>query len=361
MNQRFLILCTSILLLFSCSSPQKLYEKGKYFKAFDAALNDVKSKKKDRKNLVLLNKAFSKMIDEAVGKMYYLEDGYEVKDLRYNLEQYEEVDKRYVKGRSYLDDDNIIKYKEFETDKFQLVDDAYLEGKALLVFYEESKNKIDAQNAYLHFELVYNYGSGYSDLDQLLSESKIAGTIVYLVDADLDSDFSYQWEVDRKFDNLEGQDGFVKILYDNRDQTGDCVVELDFARLDVDENDSEFVQNYSKEIIDSYTTEVDTSGKTIKTPVYKEVSGSVRTVTITKRVSWRIDLEILKSNINCNLNQDRFSASVVDKVETYDIRGDERAIPQEFLNNTNQEIEDTDDMVDELLDQLYDKIRNYFY
>lgn len=361
MNFRYLILIPLFIGLSSCSSPQKLYEKGKYFKAFDSVLSELQSNKKKRKNTILLNKAFSKMIDLAYDNMYYLDNGYEVNELRYNLEQYAKVDVRFVKGRSYLDENNKIKYEAFESDKFQLISDAYEEGKALLDFFKESENKIDAQNAFLHFELVKKYGYGYTDINQWLKLAKVAATVVYNVDADLDSDFSYQWDVDRKFDNLEGEEGFVKILYDNNIESADCFVELDFSRLDVDERDSESIQSYTKEIIDGYSTQTDTSGNTIKTPIYKEVTGSVKTILITKTLSWRVDLEIKKSNINCNLKQERFTASVVDKVEIHEIRGDERAIPSDLISNSNEELEDTDDMVDEILNQLYIKIRNYFY
>jgi hypothetical protein len=361
MNYRLLVLLSFLFFLTNCSSPQKLYEKGKYFKAFDSVLGDLKGNKKNRKDVLLLNKSFSKMIDISRDNMVFLEDGYKVHDLEYNFEQYEEVDKRYVKGRSFLDDNNTVKYEKFNNEEITLVLDTYEEGNALLAFFEESKNKIDAQNAYYHFELVKQYGTGYNDVDQLIKDAQIAGTVIYNVDADLDSDFSYQWDVDRKFDNLEGEEGFVQIVYDNSYVDGDCYVELDFSRLDVDESDNESVQNYTKKIIDGYTTTVDTSGKTIKKPIYKEVSGSVTTVSIRKTVSWIVDIEITKSNVNCNLRQDRFKASVVDQVEIHEIKGDERAVPSEYLSNSNENIEDTDDMVDELLEILYDKIRNYFY
>lgn len=361
MNYKLYIFLAFLFIFANCSSPQKLYEKGKYFKAFDSVLGDLKGNKKNRKDVVLLNKAFSKMIDVSKDNMVFLDDGYKVNDLQYNFEQYEEVDIRYVKGRSFLDDENRLKYENFNNEEIKLVSDTYEEGNALMVFFEESKNKIDAQNAFFHFELVKEYGTGYNDIFQLIKEAKLAGTVIYNVDADLDSDFSYQWDVDRRFDNLEGEEGFVQIVYDNSYIEGDCSIQLDFSRLDVNERDNESIQNYTKEIIDGYTNEIDTSGKTIKKPIYKKVSGSVKTVSYRKTVSWIIDIEFIKSNVNCNLRQERFKASVVDEVVIHEIRGDERAVPSEFISNTNEEIEDTDDMVDELLEVLYDKIRNYFY
>lgn len=353
----------AIILLFclGCSSPQKLYEKGKYFKAFDSAFSDLKSGKKDRDNKILLNKAFSKMIDVAREQMVYLENGYQIRDLQDNFEQYEEVDKRYVKARAYIDEDNRTKYDIFYQEEVRLIANTYEEGKALMDFFEESKNKLDAQNAYLHFELVSKYSRDYPDIQKWLDESIEAAIVVYNVYADLDSDFSYQWDVDRKFNDLEGEDGFLQIVYDDNSVEADCKVELDFSRLDIDERKNQSSQNFSKEIIDGYKTETDTSGNSVQVPIYKEVYGSVNTVSLIKSISWSVEIEVLKSTINCNLDETRYRAIVDDQVEIYELEGDERAIPSEYKNQSVEELEDTDDLVDELIEKLYDSIKKHFY
>lgn len=359
MKLQYYILFVLILGLTNCSSPQKLYEKGKYFKAFDSVLGDLKSGKKTRKNNVLLNKAFSKMIDETRNKLYSLEDGYDVSDLQYNFDQYEEVDSRYSKGRSFLDDDNDLKYEGLRSEKSNLVRNAYEEGKDLMAFFGQSNNKLDARNAFHHFELVEQYGSDYDDIDQLLYDSKSAAMILYHIETDLDSDFSYEWDIDRKFDDLEGESGFVRIYYENNIDYADCYIRLEFSRLDVDERDRSSTQNFSENIIDGYSTKTDTSGNTIETPIYKEVTGSVKAISITKNVEWKVDLKIIKSSINCDMREKRFRADVEDKVEEYEIRGDERAIPQEYKTNSTDRLERTDDMVEDLIDELYTQIRRY--
>ena len=351
----------SLLLIISCASPKKLYEKGKYFKAFDSVLNEIEDGKKDRKNLVLLNKSFAKMIDLARDEMKVLEDGYKINELRDNFDQYEKVDSRYEKGRQYLDDANKEKYVGFNQEKVQLVEDTYLEGKDLMAYFEESNRKLDARNAYYHFELVRENSNAYDDIESLLREAKEKAIILYNIDADLDSDFSYQWDVDRRFDDLEGEEGFYKIVYDYSEGSEDCRVELDFARLDIDEKENESKKSYTVQVIDGYETKTDTSGNTVEVPIYKDVSGTVILTIVTKTVSWRIDLELLKSNQNCDLKERRFRESVEDKIEIVRLEGDQRAIPDEYKNRTNEKLEDTDDMVDDLLDKLYRDVRNYIY
>lgn len=361
MKVQYIFLFALIIGLGSCSSPQKLYEKGNYFKAFDSVLGDLKGGQKNRKNSVLLNKSFSKMIDVTRDKLYVIKDGYDVKELEHNFEQYDEVVKRYAKANAFLKDESDAKYDGLLTEKDDLINDAYLEGVSLMDYFSESNKKEDARIAYYHFELVEKYGIGYENIEELMEESKLAATLFYHIEVDLDSDFSYRWDINRKFDNLEGQSGFVRIFYDTGMSNADCNIELDFSRLDVDERERSNSQNFSKEIIDGYTTKTDTSGNTIQTPIYKEVQGSVRTVSITKNVYWEIDLELKHANANCDLREKRFRAGVEDKIEQYDIRGDERAIPQEYKNKLDGRLESTDDMVDDLIDELYTQVRRYLY
>ena len=350
-----------LILVSGCSSPQKLYEKGKYDKAFDSVLSDLKQNK-NRKNKTLLNKSFSKLIDSARDKMIDIKNGYDVSDLISNLEEYYEVDQRYKKGKVYLDSDNITKYEKLNIEKHFVLDVAYEEGKSLMKDFEESGNKFDARNAYYHFSLIDEYGDRYEGMDQYLLQSYEAATLVYNVVADLDYDYSYKWDVDRQFDNLEGKEKFVKIVYDSPSNIGDCLIELDFSRLDEDIRTRSDSRSYNKEIIDGYTTVTDTSGRTREVPIYKTVKGEVITKRVTKTVAWRVDIEIRRSSSNCNLRERRFYADEDDSVEEYEIRGDTRAIPSQYFNNNNKSyLEKTDDMVDDILDDLYREIRDYLY
>jgi len=219
-----------------------------------------------------------------------------------------------------------------------------------------------AREAYHHFILVDKYCSvDYENIDELLRDAIVGGTVVYNVSADLGFDIQYQWEVNRRFDDLEGNQNFRAIVYDGFSNQGDCLVELDFSSLDVNFQENNSTQNYSEEIQDGYTTKVDTSGREIKIPKYVTVTGSVTTRRITKTVSWRMELDVRSMNPDCDLREERFSRYVADEVEQYDIAGDERAIPSQFRSNNRQELESTDDMVDDLIDDLYRDVYNYLY
>lgn len=358
------LLCLATLIMFcisSCSSPQKLYEKGKYDKAYDAALSEVKEKK-DRKSKLLLNKAFAKWLDDVRTGMIVLADGYEIGDLTHNLDLYAAVDDRYAQGSVYLDDENHIKYDKIMVDRDAEIDATYDEGLALLADYRTNQEKRNAQAAYYHFRLVDEYGnSDYPELDQLMSDALDLGTIVYNVTAQLDFGLSYEWDVDRRFDDMEGREGFVQVVYNGPSSVGDCQVVCDFSRLDENYRTNVSNQNFSKEVEDGYKTHVDTSGNSINTPIYRTVTGTVQTTRTSKIIAWQVDLEVRNVTGHCDLREYRFTEQVVDEVDEYATSGDDRAIPSQYFQQNNQRLEDTDDMVDDLIDELYRDIRAYIF
>ncbi|MEE9440238.1 MAG: hypothetical protein V3V14_14625 [Saprospiraceae bacterium] len=366
MKLRTAFLSLLILTIFSCSSPKKLYEKGNYIKAYTKVLEKLE-KKKNRKDKVLLNKSFSKIIDEARAKILGLEDGYKISELERSLESYQKVEELYNKGYKYLDQENLTRYDVFDEEGNQLVRNTYVEANDLMNFYQESKNKLDARNAFYHYELVEEYGDDrvvddFNRLDKLKEIAKYAGTVLYNVTTELNFEFSYKWDVERTFDNIEGYRGFKKVLYESNSDEIDCDIVLDFGRVDVDKDQSKTSKNYSKEITDGYTTKTDTNGVVTKIPIKKKIEGTVVTYKIVKRVTWNIDMEMHARNNNCDLRSKRFTEYVTDEIQEYEVRGDKRAIPTKFLNNNqNNRLEDTDDMVDDVIDELYDEVRSYIY
>lgn len=361
MKSKLFLLILLIPLCVGCSGPQKLYEKGNYKKAYDKALSELK-KSKNRKMKTLLNKSFSKMIDDARGDIIDLDERYEYTALVANLEIYEEVRDRYNKGQQFLDEDNILKFDNFQERGELFVMDAYEVGLNYMREYEETKLKVYAQDAFQYFSLVDTYGlDEYQNLESLIQNSLELGIVIYNIHLDLSFDRSYSWELDHQFDDLEGKSGFIQIVYDRPISNEDCLVELDFSQLEERYDERSSSRTYSQKIQDGYTIQVDTSGNETKVPKYITVEGTVITNRITKALSWIVDLEVRSVTQNCNLKEERFYEGIEDVIEKYEIRGDERAIPSEYFNTTNSEFENTPRMVDDLIDELYREVRNYLY
>ena len=359
--QRLLFSLIIIMLISACSGPQKLYEKGKYSKAYDKALSKLK-KGKDRKMKTLVNKAFFKMIDQTRDELIDLNRNFDLVDAERNLKKYDEVRERFEAGETFLTDENVEKNAGLRDEKEGLVSDVYEGGLAFMNDYNSSQQKVNAREAFAYFSVVDKYCSNdYPNMDQLLNESFEAGTVVYNVNVDLNFEQEYRWEVNRKFDDLEGRQGFTRIVYDRQGNVGDCLVELDFDSLDEDLQESTSTKNYSEKIEDGYTIQKDSTGKEIKITKYKTVTGSVTTRRISKRIKWRVNLDVRSMNGDCNLKEERFSEELIDEVDQFEISGDQRAIPSQYTRNNNEKLESTDDMVDDLIDELYRDIYDYLY
>jgi len=360
MKHSFIILLISTLFL-ACSSPKELYEKGKYDAAFDKVLNDLK-KKKNKKNKVLLNKSFSKLIDEQRGELVDIYNDPSYDDLKKNLKAFEEIEKRYDKGKSFLDDDNEAKYDKFIKEKAFNLDKVYDDGNTLMESYSGRNEKVYAQNAHLYYQL-YDKFSDETDpqIQKLLEESLIKGTIVYAVSSDLLFELSQEWSVNRKFDDLEGWKGFTKVIYDNFENNADCKVVLEFRDLRSRDNQESLTRDFNKEVQDGYEEKQDTSGNIIKVPKYINVQGSVVTNRITRTYGWTIELSSRNVSGHCDLRDERFYAEVYDRIEQYEIYGDERAIPSQYFNDRDQRFRNEDDMIELLIEELYDQVENYIY
>ena len=302
------------------------------------------------------------MIDQTRDELIYLDRNFELYEAESNLKKYDGVGERFEAGKTYLTDENVLKFLSFKAEKEALVADVYDGGLLLMDEFKTSQRKEVAREAFAYFSLVNKYCStDFPNMNELLNTSFEAGVVLYNVNVDLNFDQTYRWEVNRKFDDLEGQKGFVRIVFDSPGNVGDCLVELEFDRLDVDFQDRTSTKNYSGEVEDGYTTKTDISGQVIKVTMYKTVTGSVTTKRITKRVRWRVNLDVRSMSSDCMLKEERFSEEVTDEIEKYESSGDIRVMPYKFLQKNTSKLENTDKLVEEIIDELYRDIYNYLY
>lgn len=84
-------------------------------------------------------------------------------------------------------------------------------------------------------------------------------------------------------------------------------------------------------------------------------------ITRTKTVTWEADVRVNALTPNCSVSSENFEdfyQSVAREVRT---SGDERAIPEEYLDAPKEQFIEEDDMVEQILEDLYEQIvRAYF-
>ncbi len=365
MKIKLLVFLAAIAIL-SCHSPQELYKDGKFTKAYTKTLKNLK-KKKSRKAKVLLNKAFIKMVEESQANMHSFGNNYRIRDIKSNLIEYRDIADYYQDGKQFLKKEARDIYTKFKTEGTDFFSEVYSMADSHMEDFGNSNNgnKRDAQKAYLLYDLLKNNGDSsspkYRQLDKDLATSYDAAIVVYNVEMDMFFN-DFRWEIERRFDDLEGESGFNVFRFNEKFDNYDCKLVLYFDDVDVDIDQSESSRTFTERILDGYDTRTDTSGHTVKKPRYVDVQGEVITLSTRKTVSWTVELvSRYNQSSDCNIRSDRFRAYEQDEAKKYQVRGDQRAIPSQYLNSSGDRLKDTKDMVEDVLDELYYEVRRYLY
>lgn len=353
------------LFLMSCASPQKSFNKGDYAKAYKSALKNLKKGKKNRKDKTILNKSFQQIYDEKQADIASLMGSSFIEDWELAYKEYGELIDYYDDGRQYLDDKYSIKMKFVDEDSKKLGDDialSYYElGLDQMALFRESNNKLHAQDANVYFQKVVAYGGAQADLDALLQVSYEQGIVQILVEAYAPFEQRYNWEIDRQFSDIERESsGFYVYSYERVLTEPDCSMQIDLSSIDRRVDEDRNFQTFTEQIQDGYDSRTDTSGVTTRVPRYIDVQGQVTTISENITYRWRAAVSFRGNREYCDFRSRNFEAEEIVRNERYELSGDQRAIPDRY-NRDNYSSEDQDDIVDELLDDLYRDIRRSYF
>jgi len=352
-------------MLIACSSPQKSFEKGNYEKAYKAVLKDLRKGKKNRKDKSILNKSFNELFKQKTIEAERYLSSNEIEDWEVAYGEYDELIDLYREGKGYLDNSYDSSMEGVIDEYEQLGQDIainYFElGNMSMDGYYEGYNKSYAQDAFLFYEKTASYDLDYPAIDSLLDDSYKLAVVNILVEANAPFERSYEWEIDRRFSDIERESkGFYQITYERNLLNVDCALEMDFSSLDSYVREDRTREQFSEEIEDGYESRVDTSGKTTRIPIYRTVTGEVTTIREVLTFRWRVAVGVRGDRDYCDFRNRTFDAEENTSRERYELSGDRRAIPARYDRRQN-DFEDEDDLVEDLIDQLYREISNYYF
>ena len=362
------LLITMGILLIACNSPKKFLEGGNYEKAFQKALNSLEKDKGTRDDKNVLIKAFNEMLKETYTAKEQLGDFQEIEDAIAMYDQISGVNTQYNLGKQWLKNDYETKMRTLNAEQEELrvsiAESFWTYAQEDIASYQETGVKAAAQSAYANLQQVKSYNGDYAELDQLTAamyDNSIINVAIYA--AERFGNWN-EWDIDREFDDLARRDrGWYRFDYKPINADGyDCVMEIQLYDLDLNRYERSNVENFSKEIEDGYTTKIDTSGNTINVPIYRTVTGSASVNTITTVVEWSAAVQWSSQNGDCQYYSQRFNEEEDEACQIIQTSGDERAIPNQYLNqysNVNCDFEDR--LREEVLEDLVDAIaREYF-
>jgi hypothetical protein len=401
-NNTITVLMSTVFVLFACSSPQKTYESGDYEKAYKVALRVIEKKGQDDiSSLKVLRNSLQQLATKGdyektyelalkefqIGlanqqtrsilaqSMQYFFDDYRIKadsllqsdsanDWQTVLNVNNKLYQYHLESSPYLD-------HEFDEALFSVTDEAVIINENLFQYYfdkgqnalqqfENSGLKRYAQNAYYSFIKAKNYNPPQpEEINSLIRSAAAKGTVNYLIESNTRSIRSFSWEIDRMFDDLEGQSTFLNVSYEGIMPNADCSITLNFDDPDIDISDDVDRRRFEEEIVVDYEVEVDTSGNETKTPIHETVEGIVETTTLTKTIRLEVHIDVYSKTRNCDVDDESFYASATTSKSTYKLSGDERAIPSRYKNRSDGEFEDEDDIIEDLLEELYEEVADY--
>ena len=363
-----MLLLLSFGIVLSCGSPSKLLTSGKYDKAFEKALSGLEKGKNKRENKSVLLKAFNESIKDTEEEVEILLVNPDIKYAVKAYNEYEQLNEQYQSGREWLSTDYGNKMTDINADqesvRLNIVDSYWAYSQEDIDNFESTDRKIYAQSAFENLEKFEQYGGESTDLKTLKERMYEAGIVKVNVVAEQRWSFSNDWDIDNTFDNLErASTGWFDITYDGIGQDYDCLMQISLSDIDYDVRQNRNTQQFSEQIQDGYTTQIDTSGNTIQIPKYVTVNGTVITYQTRVTGEWRAQVEWQSRNGECDFRDQRFSADEFEDCEYYETSGDQRAIPSQFRNQSafRDDCDVEEELRDELLDDLYNDIRREYF
>lgn len=362
----FTITVFSLFSLTACLSPKKKFDAGNYEAAFKTALKNLQKDKKTAPiNYDFLVKSLDKIYLADRKEIGYYETANDWKEWEKAYKINNDLLDKMEAASPFIGDKFAFNYQKSLEKEAELRDslaDKLMElGEENLNVSIETGNKYLAQDAFNYFRKAEKYGVPRLNLISLYQLCHDYGTLIYRVSANAPFDLSYNWEIDRTFENVQSHQNFVKVIYEQNASNIDCDIQLDFKSLNINERKREISQDFEESIISGYETVTDTSGFATRQEIRQTVRGTVTTKTITKKAQWRVYVHIKGYSDNCQLSERNWCVDTKSTIEKYDLSGDRRAIPQIYKRASFKKLTSDDDMAEELIDDIYRLFRqNYF-
>ncbi len=360
------ILLLTIVLITSCASPQKILNNGNYEKAYKLALKELKKGKSMTKNRSVVSESLEQIMNEVMSESNALKNSYELADVELAIKKYDGLLAKIEESKVYLRDKFEMEGELLKSEQTELVN---MVGKEYFAvgseLYDEAIGKGDkllGQDAYLNLAKAYEYNHDHPDLESLLEESLEFARVIYLIEARAPFDITYNWEIDRVFDDLEDINDIFKVfIYEDNVQSGkvDCEIDIRFDNIDFGIQERNDERTYKEEIVTGIEEITNSDGTITKKDITEIVEAYVLTKEIRKIAEWRLRLDVRSFGNNCTISDRGFQESIVAAIQDVQVSGDERALPNGIRVGQDGRLPSDDEMAEELLEILYEQVEDY--
>ncbi|HJZ41409.1 MAG TPA: hypothetical protein VJ203_13670 [Bacteroidales bacterium] len=308
--------CISMLILASCSSPEKLLRQGNYDALIEKSVKSLLKNPDKEEDASLLDKAYKLANDRDLERIKYLkmegnpntwDEVLSLYDrLKYRQSSVKKVLPMQLNGRSITYP--VVDYDaEIVASKRKAAEYFYTHGRKLM----ENKDKESYRQAYNELSRANEYSGGaYPNLDQMINEARYLGTSRVLISVEnrtilnLPPEFvdglvavnaneiNSQWVeyYTRKLDKEVQYDYFVDIILQVIEVSPDLVQDKDYIEKKTIEDGFQYVLDAKGNVMR------DTAGNDIKVKKYKEIQCTVIESLQQKDCNIQGEIEFLAAN-----------------------------------------------------------------
>ena len=357
-----------LVLLLGCSSPQESLEKRDFDRAYKTALRQLDKGKSVKRNSAVLQDALEGILARELREKENLVQTNQLEKLEKAIKINRDLQKKIDKAMTYLDDSFLEDLNNLSAEEIELsevVAKTYFEdGKLKFEDALTNNDKMLSRDAYRDLLKARDYGFDGRVVDSLLEESRIFSIVRYVVEGNAPFDIEYNWEIDRALDNLEDiNDSFTEVYYEKISNPGDidCTIEINFKSLDFDVREKNRDYDFKEEVVVGKEKITNDKGEEVEVDKLEEVKGYVVEKTITKTAEWRVNIYVRSHSRNCRIQDTYFTEGLSSEISTFVLSGDERAIPNKYKNQDQDKLMADDDMAEELIAIIYDKVADYIF
>lgn len=376
--RKFYSIIFTALFFIACKSPAKLYDKGNYYDAMDAAIKKLQKDPNDYESKEVLKSSYKYAVEDHEDRIRILSGS--GSDLKYDqvFDQYDQLQNLYEKIRRYPAIAQIIKPTDYSSFVETYRNKAYEAHVAKAEKWVEGEDRRSYREAYYEFKKALRYKPDDFDAKKKLEDAYDAAVVkVMLVPMDIAnnnyyySNNSYQVRnfQDALIRNLNYNSGAEFIKYftewsaESKRIEPDEIVEMRMGRMNIGQP---YDQNSSKQV----SKEVVVKERVYsKDSVVKEYGKVYATITTTKRtlvsdVDMYVTAREPKGRI---LWSDNLTSEHQWKTEFVTYTGDERALSESekvLLNKKDYKTPKQEDITNDLLSKLQNdviyRLRNYY-
>ena len=373
----FITVLIAVLFTF-CKSPAKLYDRGNYNDAMDAAIKKLQKDPSDYESREVLKSSYKYAVEERQDQIRILSNSSNETKYDQIFQQYNQLQGLYEKIRRYPAIVQFLKPVDYSADVETYSTKAFEAHLAKADRWMDGEDRRSYREAYYEFKKALSYKPDDFDTKKKLEDAYDAAVVkVMLVPTDaINSNYYYSnssYQVrnfqDALMRNLNYNTGNDFIKYYTEWSTGskqiqpDEIVEMRMGRMNIGQP---YDQNSSRQVSKEVVVKEKVYGKD---SVAKEYAKVYATITTTKRtlvsdVDMYVTAREQKGRI---LWSDNVRSEHQWKVEFASYTGDERALIESDKTlltkkdyKTPKEEDITNDLLTKLQNDVVYKLRNYY-